>query len=122
MGGMNILISDVILYMQMPIWNGGCAIMPWLVLGASQRWGSRVVQVVVGSHWSGLRESVKSVPVSNRVSPRAASPVVQLGQWSVFKVSGLDHLGSLLPPPPNGGRHGVAGVVGSLGFASSYIA
>ena len=35
-----------------------------------------------------------SVPVSSRVSPWAASPVVQLGQWSVFKVSGLDHLGS----------------------------
>ena len=55
--GVKIPISDVILYMQMPIWNGDCAIMPWLVLGASQRWGSRVVQVVVGSHWSGLRES-----------------------------------------------------------------
>jgi hypothetical protein len=23
-----IVISDVILYMQMPIWNGGCAIVP----------------------------------------------------------------------------------------------
>jgi hypothetical protein len=34
-----------------------------------------------------------SVPVS-RVSPWAALPVVQLGRWSVLKVSRLDHLGS----------------------------
>ena len=69
------------------------AIVPWLGLVGGAVWGSRVVQVMVWSHWSGLRESSKSVPVS-RVSPRAASPVVQLGHWSVFKVSRLDHLGS----------------------------
>ena len=88
------------------------AIVPWLGLVGGAVWGSRVVQVMVWSHWSGLRESSKSVPV-NRVSPRAASPVVQLGQWSVFKVSRLDHLGSGSHHHLWWGAWRVAGVVGS---------
>jgi hypothetical protein len=96
----------------MPIWNGDCAIMPWLVLGASQRWGSRVVQVVVGSHWSGLRESSCQ---SQSAAGQSLGCITSGAAWSVVSLQGqrVGSFGHLLPPPPNGGRHGVAGVVGS---------
>lgn len=82
-----------------------------LVVGASQSWGSGVVLQNLGSVplvWSQV--FVMSVPVS-RVSPCAASPVVLHGSGQSSRSAGW--IIWALAPTASGGRHEVAGVVGS---------
>jgi hypothetical protein len=85
------------------------------LLGTSQIWGrSLSFESLLGP--VGLVSSSRQVSLS-RVSPWAASSVVQLGQWSVFKFNPSGHLGSASPedgPEPHV-------LSGESGFAS-YIA
>lgn len=83
--------SDVTLFMQIPGWT--CTLATCLGLVRFEG-GLLSFESLLGL--VGLVSSSRQVSLS-RVSPWAASSVVQLGQLSVFKVNRSDHLGSASP-------------------------